>query len=73
MAAAAISRARDALWRVWAAAGPTSRSRCDLPVVASASRHRDDTDATGIGAAPASRPRAASPRPETGDLTAAAI
>ena len=73
MAATAISRARDTAWCVWAATGTASRSLRDLTAGPSASRRRDDTDATSIGAAPTPRPRAASQRPEADDLTAATI
>jgi hypothetical protein len=43
------------------------------PPVACASRRRAATDASGIGDGLPPRPRAASSRPETGDLMASAI
>jgi len=67
-----FSRARDAIWRVWAAPGPTGRP-LGLPFEPSAARARPLTDATSIGEHPITRPRAASPRPETDDLMGSTI
>jgi hypothetical protein len=72
MVEATISRAWDAIWRVWAAPGlldrPTGRSSSPF-----ASRAQPLTDATSVGNGLIRRPRAASSRPETDDLMASTI
>jgi hypothetical protein len=73
MIAATISRARDALWRVWAAPDPASRPLRGLPAVSSASRRQATTDATSIGAVLPPHRRAARARPEMDDLMASII
>jgi hypothetical protein len=69
---ATISRARDPIWRVWAAPGPSTRpgGRAADP---SASRAQAAFDAVSIGGVLITRPRAASSRPETDDLMASLI
>jgi len=48
MVDATISRARDAIWRVWAALGPATRPG-GRPAGPSASRAQDVFDAASIG------------------------
>jgi hypothetical protein len=72
MSNATISRARDAIWRVWAAPGPATRPG-GRPPDPSASRAQLAFDAVSIGGDLITRPRAASSRPETDDLMALLI
>jgi hypothetical protein len=72
MVDATISRARDAIWRVWAAPGLTCRPG-GRPASPSASRTQAVFDATSIGDVVVTRPRAAGSRPETDDLMASTI
>jgi hypothetical protein len=72
MGDATISRARDAIWRVWAAPGPAIRP-IGRPPDPSASRAHAAFDAASIGGVLITRPRAASSRPETDDLVAPTI
>ena len=73
MTGARLSRAPDALWRVWAAPGTPSRPLRVLPGLPSAPRRQAATDATGIGDVLPPRPRAARSRPEAGESLAPAI
>jgi hypothetical protein len=67
MVGARISRARGAIWGVWAA---SARQRPAEPASAVRALRVAGpiTDASSIGDVPSARPRAASSPPETGDL-----
>jgi len=69
---ATISRARSAIWRVWAAPGSATRPG-GRPPGPSASPAQAAFDAVSIGGVLITRPRAASSRPETDDLMASLI
>jgi hypothetical protein len=73
MTEARLSRAPDALWRVWAAPGTSSRPLRVLSDLPCAPRRQAATDATSIGDGLPPRPRAARTRPEAGDFLAPAI
>ena len=72
MTDATTSRARDAIWRVWAADGRAGRPR-GRRARPSAARAQAAFDAGSIGGVLITRPRAASSRPETDDLMASII
>jgi hypothetical protein len=67
-----ISRARGAIWRVWAAPGAPVRPG-GRPAAPCASRAQAAFDASSIGGVLIARTRATSSRPETGDLMASLI